>query len=222
MTLTAFERPDGSSGACYLARPSVSPSGVGILIAHELWGVDATMAALAERLATLGHCALVPDLFGGKHPKDVAEGLGVMASTDTEYAVTQDLAGGARALKSEGLRVCMLGLCYGGALTVAAATRLPDLEAAVCFYGIPDLTVFDAASIRVPFQGHFARRDNWCTPDKVDALEQRLKGPNVELYRYDADHAFMNPTGPGYSAETAAVAWERCVSFIQKHVGAGG
>jgi dienelactone hydrolase len=54
----------------------------------------------------------------------------------------------------------------------------------------------------------------------VNALEQRLRGPNVEIYRYDADHAFMNPTGPGYSAEASAVAWQRCLEFVRKYLGA--
>jgi carboxymethylenebutenolidase len=220
MTLTGYERPDGSRGAGYLARPSGAPSGVGLLIAHELWGVDATICALADRCAAQGHVALVPDLFSGKLPRDVPEGLGVMAATDMTYAVTQDLAGGARLLEREGLRVGFLGLCYGGALAVASATALPELHAAICFYGVPDLGVFDPAKIRIPFQGHFAKRDNWCTPEKVDALEQRLKGPDVELYRYDADHAFMNPSGPGYSAEVSAVAWQRTLEFIRKHLGA--
>jgi carboxymethylenebutenolidase len=220
MTLTAFDRPDGSRGGGYLARPSGAPSGIGILIAHELWGVDATICALADRCAALGHVALVPDLFGGKLPRDVSEGLGVMAAIDMTYTVTQDLAGAAALLEREELRVCFLGLCYGGALAVASATLLPQLDAAICFYGVPDLGVFDPAKIGVPFLGHFAKRDNWCTPEKVDALEQRLQGPNVEIYRYDADHAFMNPTGSGYSEEASALAWQRSIEFMRKHLSA--
>ena len=60
MKLTGFERPDGSAGAGYLARPAGTPSGVGVLIAHELWGVDATICGLADRCAALGHVALLP------------------------------------------------------------------------------------------------------------------------------------------------------------------
>lgn len=218
MTLSSFERPDGTSGAGYWARPSGAATGVGILIAHELWGVDATICKLADRLAALGHLVLVPDLFQGKLPKDVAEGFSAMAATDTMQAVTQDLAGGAAALKREVPRVCLLGLCYGGVLSVAGASLLPQIDAAICFYGVPDLTVFDPAKIRVPFQGHFARRDNWCTPEKVEALERGLTGTQAEIHRYDADHAFMNPTGSGYAADVAAVAWQRSVDFIARHL----
>jgi carboxymethylenebutenolidase len=221
MGMTTFTRPDGAERGGYLARPRAQSSGVGLVIAHELWGVDAAISNLADRCAALGHVAFVPDLFQGKLPKDVAEGLAVMAATDMTDTVTQDLAGATTLLASEGLRVGIFGLCYGGALAIAGAVRLPALRAAVCFYGVPDLSTFDPARIRVPLQCHFAGRDTWCTADKVDALEQRLKAGHVdyEVHRYDADHAFMNPTGPGYSAQTADIAWQRAIEFIDRRLG---
>jgi carboxymethylenebutenolidase len=224
MAMVNFTRTDGAERAGYLARPTSSPSGVGLVIAHELWGVDGTMRALADRCAALGHLAFVPDLFQGKLPKEVAEGLAVMASLDMNDTVEQDLAGAAALLASEGVRVGLLGLCFGGALAVAAATRLPALQAVVCFYGVPDLTVFDPARASVPFLGHFAKRDNWCTPEKVDALEQRLAASQAKavLHRYDADHAFMNPTGPGYDEPSAALAWKRTVEFIDQRLARRG
>jgi carboxymethylenebutenolidase len=219
MAMIAFKRPDGSERTGYLARPNTKPTGIGIVIAHELWGVDEPMRELAERCAALGHVAFVPDLFEGRLPKDVGEGLAVMASLDMNDTVSQDLAGATSLLAREGLRVGLLGLCFGGALAIAAATRLGDLQAAVCFYGVPDLTVFDPAHIRVPLLGHFAQRDNWCTPEKVAALKARLPaGVDTEVHHYDCDHAFMNPTGSGFSPENAALAWQRTVDFIGKRL----
>jgi carboxymethylenebutenolidase len=224
MAMISFRRPDGADRVGYLARPNGKPSGIGLVIAHELWGVDEPMRELAERCAALGHVAFVPDLFQGRRPQDVGEGLAVMAALDMTDTVGQDLSGATTLLAAEGLRVGLVGLCFGGALAIAGATRIADLRAAVCFYGVPDPTLFDAAQIRVPFLGHFAQRDNWCTPDKVLALEERLLagGVDFELHRYDADHAFMNPTGSGFSAATAAVAWQRTVEFIGKRLSAPG
>jgi carboxymethylenebutenolidase len=220
MTNIRFSRPDGAERAGYLARPRSTPSRGGLVIAHELWGVDQPMRDLAERCASLGYVALVPDLFLGKLPKDVPEGLGLIASLDMNDTVGQDLAGAAALLAGEGLAVGFLGLCYGGALAVAAAARLPELRAVVCFYGVPDLTVFDAGQIRAPFLGHFAQRDNWCTPEKVDALERRLVAGKVshQLHRYDANHAFMNPTGAGYDASASTLAWERTAAFLEEEL----
>ncbi len=224
MVMIKFKRADGAERAGYLARPTAPPSGVGLVIAQELWGVDGTMRALADRCAALGHLAFVPDLFDGKLPKDVPEGLAVMASLDMNDTVDQDLAGATALLESEGVTVGLLGLCFGGALAVAAATRLPSLRAVIGFYGVPDLTVFDPALVQVPFLGHFAKRDNWCTPEKVDALEQRLSIGKSEfvIHRYDADHAFANPTGPGYDEASAALAWQRTVEFIDRHLAPRG
>jgi carboxymethylenebutenolidase len=217
MAMIPFSRPDGSERVGYLARPSGNPSGIGIVIAHELWGVDGSMRDLAERCAALGHVAFVPDLFRGQAPKDVGEGLAVMAALDMTDTVTQDLAGATSLLTREGLRVGLLGLCFGGALAIAAATRLRDLQAFVCFYGVPDLTQFDPAQIRAPLLGHFAKRDTWCTPEKVAALQARLPA-GAEVHHYDSDHAFMNPTGPGFSPENAAIAWQRTVEFIDQRL----
>jgi dienelactone hydrolase len=68
-----------------------------------------------------------------------------------------------------------MGFCMGGALTIAAAVHVPNLAAGVCFYGIPPKEFADPANIRIPFQGHFASKDDWCTPAAVDALEAAMR-----------------------------------------------
>jgi carboxymethylenebutenolidase len=178
---------------------------------------------MAERCAALGHIAFVPDLLRGQLPKTLDEGLATMAALDFADAVDQDLRGAAALLARDGLRVALLGFCMGGALAIAGALRVPDLAAAVCFYGVPSAEAGDPAEIRIPLQCHFADRDDWCTPEKVEALERRLIAGHVpyELHRYDADHAFMNPTGRGYSETMSARAWQRTVEFIERRIAPG-
>lgn len=218
-----FMRRDGEVRSAYLARPSGRPSGVGLVILHELWGVSAPMREMAERCAALGHVALVPDLFRGKLPKTVEEGLATMAALDFADAVDQDLRGASAFLASQGLRVGLLGFCMGGALAISGALRVPGLDAAVCFYGVPSAEAGDPAEIRIPLQCHFAERDDWCTPDKAEALERRLIAGHVphEVHRYAADHAFMNPTGRGYAEDLSALAWQRTVDFIDRYLATG-
>jgi carboxymethylenebutenolidase len=70
-------------------------------------------------------------------------------------------------------------------------------------------------------QFHFAQHDDWCTPDAVDALEKTLKdgGVSYELYRYDAQHAFMNEKRPEvYDEASATQAWQRAVAFFGKQL----
>lgn len=215
-----FTRPDGAVRSGYLARPSGRASGAGLVILHEMWGVAAPMRDMAERCAALGHVAFVPDLFSGKQPQTLDEGLATMAALDFADAVQQDIRGASAFLARDELRVGLLGFCMGGALAISGALHVPGLTAAVCFYGVPPAAVGDPAEIRVPLQCHFAKRDGWCTPDKVKELEQRLVRGRVphELHRYDADHAFMNPTGTGYSETVSALAWQRTVDFIERRL----
>src|SRR6266849_6179278 len=63
----------------------------------------------------------------------------------------------------------------GGAVTILGAIRIPELSAAVCFYGLPPGNVAKPADIRVPLQGHFANEDDWCTPKAVNDFEAALK-----------------------------------------------
>ena len=109
----------------------------------------------------------------------------------------------------------------GGALTIAAAVHVPEVAAAVCFYGIPPKDFADPARIRVPFQGHFANRDDWCTPAAVDALERALQaaGARAEIYRYDAAHAFANERSAAYDVGCANLAWDRMSAFLAAHIG---
>jgi carboxymethylenebutenolidase len=87
----------------------------------------------------------------------------------------------------------------------------------VCFYGIPPASAADPAKIRVPFQGHFADKDDWCTPAAVDALAAGLAhtGVSHEVHRYDAHHAFMNERRPEvFDRASAELAWRRMEQFL--------
>jgi carboxymethylenebutenolidase len=113
-----------------------------------------------------------------------------------------------------------MGFCMGGALTIAAAVHVPQCDAAVCFYGIPPKEFADPAKIRVPFQGHFANQDDWCTPAAVDELERALKAAGVkhEIYRYDAAHAFANERSAAYDVACANQAWDRMSAFLKANI----
>ncbi len=78
----------------------------------------------------------------------------------------------------------------------------------------------DPAKIRVPLQGHFANKDDWCTPAAVDDLERALKeaGAKHEIYRNQAAHAFANERSAAYDVACANLAWERMAAFLQVHI----
>jgi carboxymethylenebutenolidase len=95
-------------------------------------------------------------------------------------------------------KVGIIGFCMGGALTVLAAVRVPEADAAVAWYGFPPLEFVDASKITMPLLGHFAASDAYFPPSGVAALAAKLRSAGVafEFHEYDAEHAFANETGP--------------------------
>ena len=114
-----------------------------------------------------------------------------------------------------------MGFCMGGALTVIAGVKLSACDAAVCYYGIPPAEQADPAAMACPFQGHFASKDEWCTMAAADALEAALgkSTAEVEMHRYEADHAFLNEESDAFDQAAADLSWQRTLAFMSKHLG---
>ena len=144
-----------------------------------------------------------------------------MGGLDFLAAAKQDVRGCLQHLKNLGTKAGVTGFCMGGALTLLTAALVEEADVAICFYGIPPDEAADLSSISIPLQCHFAETDDWCTPETVAALEDRLKRGNVvhELYRYPAQHAFMNGARPEvYDEACATKAWKRTEAFLSKHL----
>lgn len=219
-SLITFTRPDGKGCRGYLATAGEGKPGV--VVIQEWWGLNAQICGIADRLAAAGFNALAPDLYEGRVAQDADEASHMMNGLDFPQATHQDLRGAVEHLKGLGGKLGVMGYCMGGALAVATAVHVPGVTAVVCYYGIPPKDFADPASIRIPFLGHFAKRDDWCTPAAVAALEQALLagGGQPEIHHYDADHAFCNERRPEvYDAAAAALAWERTLAFWRKHLG---
>jgi carboxymethylenebutenolidase len=144
-----------------------------------------------------------------------------MNALDFKAATDEAVRGAVQHLAQRGAKVGLTGFCMGGAVTVIGAARIPELSAAVCFYGIPPPQVAAAKDVRVPLQGHFASHDDWCTPEVVDAFERELAaaGKTFEIYRYEGHHAFMNSERKEvYSDRAAHQAWDRALAWFRRYL----
>jgi carboxymethylenebutenolidase len=143
-----------------------------------------------------------------------------MTGLDWTGATEVEVQGALQYLKARLGHAAVMGFCLGGALTVIAAAKLDDCDAAVCYYGIPPREQLEPAEIRVPFQGHFAARDDWCTPDAVDAFEAAIGPTGVpqEIHRYETAHGFFNETVAAYDSFSAAKSWQRTLGFLREHL----
>lgn len=216
-----FNSPDGGSVPGYLALPEAGESAPGVVVIQEWWGMNSQIKSVADRYAAEGYRALVPDLYRGRVTQDPDEANHLMSGLDWGGATNQDIRGAVQFLKAGGQKAAVLGFCMGGALTILAAVHVPELDAGVCFYGIPPKDAADPQKVHVPLQGHFANTDDWCTPEAVNALEADFKagGVNYELFRYDAQHGFVNNERPEvYDATAANDAISRSLIFLKAHL----
>ena len=217
-----FKRPDGSTCKGYLAEAGSGKPG--IIVIQEWWGLNDQIKGIADRLSAAGYNALAPDLYKGVvvpyHDTDAANAQ--MTSLDFMDATTQNVRGAAQYLARNGAKVGLTGFCLGGAVTIIGATKISELTAGVVFYGIPPEQAAKPADVKIPLQAHFANKDDWCTPAAVDAFEKAMKaaGKSLELFRYDAEHAFVNEQRVAvHDRQAAELAWGRATEFFRKHLG---
>jgi carboxymethylenebutenolidase len=222
-TTISFKRPDGKDATGYLAN-AARGNAPGVIVIQEWWGLSENIKALTDRFALAGFDALAPDLYKGVVVPyhDAEEANRQMTSLDFMDATTQTVRGAAAYLARNGAKVGLTGFCMGGAVTIIGAAKIPELTAGVAFYGIPPEQAAKPADVKIPLQGHFANKDDWCTPAAVDAFEAAMKaaGKDFEAFRYDADHAFVNEQRAAvHDREAAELAWGRAIDFFKKHLG---
>lgn len=215
-----FKRPDGNDCSGYLATPAAGDKAPGVVVIQEWWGLNDQIKGVADKLAGIGYRALVPDLYKGKVALDVAEAKHMMTNLNFGDAATQDVRGAAQHLKQSSAKVGVVGFCMGGALTVLATMYVQEVNACSSWYGFPPEEAGDVRTIKTPLQLHLAEKDQSFSPEAARALLAKLKEGNVahEAYWYSAGHAFFNEKGPNYNAECAKLAWDRTVSFFEKHL----
>ncbi|MFN0043680.1 MAG: dienelactone hydrolase family protein [Alphaproteobacteria bacterium] len=217
--MIAIKRPDGSAAKAYF----VDAKGPGVVVLQEWWGLQGQIKSICDRLAKAGYAALAPDLYDGfvADYHDTAGAERAMGALDGEAATAGAIRGAALHLKSQGRKVGLTGFCLGGLLTALGAMRIKEIDAGAAFYGLPSPQAGDPGKLSVPLQGHFANTDDWCSPSSVDAFEKASRAAPVppEIFRYDAQHGFMNQDRPQYDAAAAALSWDRMMGFWRRHLG---
>ena len=223
-----FARPDGKECNGYCAEPAAGAQAPGVVVIQEWWGVNSQIQGVATALTAAGYRALVPDLYRGKVALQANEAEHLMTNLNFGDAAGQDVRGAVQYLKGSSPKVGVTGFCMGGALTLLSVANVPEVDAAVCWYGFPPLEYIDATKIKAPLMAHFAIDDVPFPIATVDKLEEKLKAAKVpyEFHRYKAQHAFANETQVGanklpiteYNPQAAEQAWKRTMEFFGKHL----
>lgn len=206
----------------YLARPvSAGTTRLpAILVIHENRGLNPHIEDITRRLALDGFMAFAPDALAplGGYPGDEDKARTAFATLDQGKA-WEDFLASAQWLRTRPDatgKLGAVGFCYGGGIVHRLATRLPDLNAAVPFYGNSPAPE-EAVKVKAPLLVQLAAVDeriNAAWP----AYEAALKAAGVKyaMHQYPGtQHGFNNDTTPRYDAAAAKLAWERTVGFFK-------
>lgn len=204
-----------------------------VVVLQEIFGINSHIRAVTERFAARGFAAVAPALFYQLAPCDT---LGVeLGYSDADMQQGRQFKAQAEALPVPGVqqdiraavdwladatgqKVGAVGFCWGGLLAWRAACTLPQLSAAVCYYG-GGMTGPEERSRQplCPVMAHFGHKDHFIHIDTVLAFDQAQ--PQAQVFVYDADHGFNCDQRASYDDASALVARDRTLAFLDAQLG---
>jgi carboxymethylenebutenolidase len=211
---------DGHALSAYRALPAGEARG-GIVVVQEIFGVNAHVRAVCDGYAAEGYAAIAPALFdrierGVELPYDaggVTRGRALRTELGWEKPIA-DVEAAIAAVRAHG-RVATIGFCWGGSLSFLAACRT-SVDAAVAYYG-GQIVQFVKERPRVPVMMHFGDRD--ALIPEADRATIARTFPEAEIHLYAADHGFNCDQREVFDAASAALARERTLAFLGRHLG---
>lgn len=212
---------NGSNVKAAVAHPEKA-GGASVILIHEWWGLNDQIKAVAAEYAKMGYMAVAVDLYSGNvatKPEDARAYMQKVRAPDATETLVKWLEW-SKAHSNTSDKVGTVGWCFGGGWSLNAAIAGPT-DASVIYYGNVTRPVPELAKIKAPIQGHFATKDKWINKEMVSGFEAAMKEagqPAPEVYWYEADHAFANPSGGRYDKEDAQVSWKRTSDFLSKHL----
>jgi carboxymethylenebutenolidase len=211
----------------FFAAPEGAGPFPGMVVIHELFGLNANIRDIAGRFASQGYAALAVDLFSGANRAicmmRVFYGLlirplknGVVG--DLQAAL--DYLGTLR--KVDPTRLGAIGFCMGGSYALQLACTVDGLRAASVFYG-QNPRPLEAVGRACPVVGSYPERDFTANAARqLEPLLERYQVPHdIKIYP-GARHSFFNDQGSAYRPEAAADAWQRTLVFFDSHLRSPG
>jgi carboxymethylenebutenolidase len=217
-----YPSPQGSGTMRgYMARPARGGKFPAVVVIHENRGLNPYIEDVVRRLGVAGFLAFGPDALTpvGGYPGDDERGGQLFAKLDAAKR-TEDFVAAAHFLKSHpesAGRLGAVGFCFGGGMANTLAVRVPDVIAAVPFYGGQPAAA-DVPKTKAAFLIHYAETDERINAG-WPAFETALKANKIgyEMHMYPGtQHGFHNFSTPRYNEAAAKLAWQRTIDFFNK------
>lgn len=195
----------------------------GVVVVHENRGLNPYIEDVGRRVALAGFISIAPDALTplGGYPGNDDAGRELQSKRDKNDMLEDFIAAFdyLKHYKSCNGKVGAVGFCFGGWVVNMMAVRLPDLAAAVPFYGTqPPLE--EVAKIQAPLLLHYAALDTRITegwPAYEKALRENGKAYTAYIYP-KVNHGFHNDSTPRYDKEAAELAWKRTIQFFEQYL----
>jgi carboxymethylenebutenolidase len=208
----------------YIARPKEMKPYATVMVIHENRGLNAHIEDVTRRAASAGYLAIAPQALSvlPTPPANEDEARAAFSKLDAADTLQNFVKGFdyIKTRKDANGKFGCVGFCWGGAMANNLAVNVPDLKAAVAFFGRQPATA-DVAKIKAAVQLHYGGLDQGVNAG-IPAYEEALKkaGVKYELFIYEnANHAFHNDTSPArYNKEAAQLAWQRTLKFFGEHL----
>jgi carboxymethylenebutenolidase len=226
-SFTTLKAADGHEFQAYVAMPEGTPIG-GLVVVQEIFGVNASIRDTADAYAKDGFVAVAPAIFDryergielSYEGEDMKKAFELYGKLNLDTTLLDVAAAFQEAKTKSGKGVAVLGFCYGGLTSWVAATRAAtvgiDPACTVGYYagGVGKIATEEPTC---PVMLHFGGADTHIGPDQIDAV--RTAHPEVEIHLYDgAKHGFANAWRAESNPEAAALARERSLAFLKKHI----
>jgi carboxymethylenebutenolidase len=219
----AVEYVDGANG--FLARPEAPGKYPGVVMIHEWWGLNDNMKEMATQMASEGYVVLAADLYNGQVASESSQAQPLAAQVrGNPDAAVQNLKGAVGYLRGhdsvDASSIGALGWCFGGGFSLQLALN-EQLNATGIYYGSLVTEPQTLSVIEWPVLGVFGSADRSISVEQVRGFEAALdqNGIENEIYVYEGvGHAFANPSGASYAPEETADAWNKTLSFFDRHL----
>jgi carboxymethylenebutenolidase len=223
----------------YLTQPATSGRYPAVVVIQEIWGVNSHIQSVTERLPSQGYVGFAPALFH----REGRMTLGLYEEMETALArlghctdanIIADVKAAVAYAKAQPFvdpqRIGIVGFCFGGRVSYQAACNVPDLKAAVVFYGGRILQplggagpapVEQTANITAPVLGLFGEQDGNPSPADVAKIEDELTkhGKTHDFHMYPGcGHGFHCDGRASYRPEAAKDAWAKTMAWFDKYL----
>ena len=230
---------DGQTMEAYLTQPATAGRYPAVVVIQEIWGVNSHIQSVTDRFPSQGYVGLAPALFH----REGHMTLGLYEEMEpalarlgrcTDAQIIADVRAAVAYLKAQPFvdpqRIGIVGFCFGGRVSYQSACNVPDLKAAVVFYGGRILQplggpgpapVEQTGNITAPVLGLFGEEDSNPSPADVATIEAELKkqGKTYEFHMYPGcGHGFHCDGRASYRHEAAKDAWAKTMAWFDKYL----